>query len=69
MESKIIIIPGFGSIRLKLEKTKLIATSIPEEIRAKFKKQYPDGVIGNVLDYINEKRLGEVLTKMIKSLQ
>lgn len=69
MERKMIIIPGLGDIRLKLEKTDIVVVSVPEEMRLKFKEKYPDGVIGNIVDYIDEKRLGQVLTKLMESLQ
>ncbi len=69
MKRKMIIIPGFGHIRLKLEKANIVVVSVPKEIESKFKEKYPDRVIGKVYDYIDGKRLGRLLTQLIKSLE
>lgn len=61
-------ITGIGRIGLKLEKGDIIIASLPEKIESKFKKKYPDGVIGNFSDYIDEKKLSRVVMQAIKSL-
>ncbi|MGA2774932.1 MAG: hypothetical protein ABSE81_02585 [Candidatus Omnitrophota bacterium] len=69
MEKRMVFIPNFGFIRLKLEKTNIVATEVPKELEGKFKEKYPDGIIGDIHDWAADERFGQVLTRVIESLR
>lgn len=69
MNEKTIRIGGFGTVRLVLKKRRIVVASIPEDKLRKFKELYPDGVVGDALDFVDLKRLGKVLKDLVKSLQ
>jgi len=64
-----IFVQGIGSIKLELENRKIIVISVPKEAKRKFKEKNPGGVVDDMLDSTDKERLGQVLTRIIKSLR
>lgn len=65
MGKKFIIQP-YGSITVDLVKNKIKVISVESKLENKLKKKCPDKIIGNAVDYLDDKKLSKLLTTIFQ---
>lgn len=62
------IIKPHGSISVDLVEGKIKVISLPSKFNNKFQEKYPNGIIGDPSDYIDDKKLLKLVRKIFNFL-